>query len=85
MEAVFFPTLQEILELHEKLIQRFAGSGGARDLGFLESALLRPQTGYCDTLSLQATALLQILIQNHSFIDGNKRVAFAATAIFIYE
>ncbi len=83
MEAVFYPTMQETLELHEQLIRRFGGSGGVRDLGLLESALLRPQSGYYDTLSLQAAALLQSLIQNHSFIGGNKRVAFATTAIFL--
>jgi death-on-curing protein len=83
MEVVLYPTIQETLELHEQLIKRFGGSGGVRDLGLLESALLRPQTGYYDTLSLQAAALLQSLIQNHSFVDGNKRVAFATTAIFL--
>ncbi len=83
MEVVLYPTIQETLELHEQLIKRFGGSAGARDLGLLESALLRPQTGYYETLSLQAAALLQSLIQNHSFIDGNKRVAFATTAIFL--
>jgi death-on-curing protein len=75
--------MQETLELHEQLIQRFGGSSGVRDLGLLESALIRPQTGYYETLSLQAAALLQSLIQNHSFMDGNKRVAFATTAIFL--
>jgi len=83
MEVILYPTIQETLELHEQLIKRFGGSGGVRDLGLLESSLLRPQTGYYDTLSLQAAALLQSLIQNHSFIDGNKRVAFATTAIFL--
>ena len=83
MEVVLYPTIQETLELHEQLIKRFGGSDGVRDLGLLESALLRPQTGYYDSLSLQAAALLQSLIQNHSFIDGNKRVAFATTAIFL--
>ncbi len=83
MEAVLYLTLQETLDLHEQLIQRFGGSAGVRDMGLLESALLRPQTGYYDTLSLQAAALLQSLIQNHSFVDGNKRVAFAAAAIFL--
>ena len=83
MEVVLYPTLQETLELHEQLIRRFGGSGGVRDLGLLESALSRPQSGYYDTLSLQAAALLQSLIQNHSFIDGNKRVAFATTAVFL--
>jgi death-on-curing protein len=83
MEVVLYPTIQETLELHEQLIKRFGGSAGVRDLGLLESALLRPQTGYYETLSLQAAALLQSIIQNHSFIDGNKRVAFATTAIFL--
>ena len=83
MEVVLYPTIQETLELHEQLIKRFGGSAGVRDLGLLESALLRPQTGYYETLSLQAAALLQSLIQNYSFIDENKRVAFATTAIFL--
>lgn len=52
-------------------------------MGLLESALVRPQTGYYETLSMQAAALLQSLCQNHCFIDGNKRVAFAGTAIFL--
>jgi death on curing protein len=83
MKAVLFPTLQETLELHKQLIQKFGGTDGIRDMGLLESALVRPQTGYYDTLSLQAAALLQSLCQNHCFVDGNKRVAFANTAIFL--
>ena len=83
IQAVLFPTLQETLELHKQLIRRFGGSNGIRDMGLLESALVRPQTGYYDTLSLQAAALLQSLCQNHCFVDGNKRVAFANTAIFL--
>ena len=81
--TTLFPTLQETLELHEQLILRFGGSRGVRDLGLLESALVRPQTGYYETLSMQAAALLQSLCQNHCFVDGNKRVAFASTAIFL--
>lgn len=81
--TTLFPTLQETHELHEQLILRFGGSKGARDLGLLESALVRPQTGYYETLSMQAAALLQSLCQNHCFVDGNKRVAFASTAIFL--
>jgi len=60
MATVLYLTLQEILELHEQLIQRFGGTAGVRDLGLLESALLRPQTGYYDTLSLQAAAALPL-------------------------
>ncbi len=44
---------------------------------------MRPQTGYYKSLSLQAAALLQSFTQNHSFIDGNKQVAFATSAIFL--
>lgn len=83
MKTVLYPTLQETLELHVRLLERFGGLEGVRDLGLLESALMRPQTGYYESLSLQGAALLQSLSQNHSFIDGNKRVAFATTAIFL--
>lgn len=83
VEVILYLTLEETLELHKQLIQRFGGTAGIRDMGLLESALVRPQTGYYDSLSLQAAALLQSLIKNHCFIDGNKRVAFAATAIFL--
>ena len=82
-QPVLYLTLQETLELHEQLILRFGGTTGVRDMGLLESALIRPQTGYYETLSMQAAALLQSLCQNHCFVDGNKRVAFAATAIFL--
>ncbi|HET6610633.1 MAG TPA: type II toxin-antitoxin system death-on-curing family toxin [Kofleriaceae bacterium] len=80
-----FLTLEEVLELHRELLRRFGGTDGVRDLGLLESALARPRTGYYETLSLQAAALLQSLCQNHAFVfaDCNKRVAFAATAIFL--
>src|SRR5882757_7211038 len=83
MKLVLYPTLTETLELHVRLIDRFGGRGGVRDMGLLESALMRPQTGYYKSLSLQAAALLQSLSQNHAFVDGNKRVAFATTAIFL--
>jgi len=83
IQTVLFLSLQETLELHQQLIQRFGGLKGVRDMGLLESALVRPQTGYYETLSMQAAALLQSLCQNHCFIDGNKRVAFAGTAIFL--
>ena len=82
MKLTLFPTLEEAIYLHEALIKRFGGNPGVRDLGLLESAILRPQSGYYATLSLQAAALMQSLAQNHAFIDGNKRVAFALTAVF---
>lgn len=83
MKSILYPTLTETLELHTRLIERFGGKGGVRDMGLLESALMRPQTGYYKSLSLEAAALLQSLAQNHAFIDGNKRIAFATAAIFL--
>jgi death-on-curing protein len=83
MMITLYPTLEEVLILHKTLIDRFGGSPGVRDLGLLESALMRPQSGYYETLSLEASALFQSLCQNHDFIDGNKRIAFAVTAIFL--
>lgn len=83
MKVTLYPTLTETLSLHQRLIERFGGKDGVRDMGLMESALMRPQTGYYNTLSLEAAALLQSLAQNHPFVDGNKRVAFATTAIFL--
>lgn len=78
-----FLTLEELLELHRQLIERFGGAGGVRDRGLLESALARPRSGYYASLSEQAAALMQSLSCNHAFVDGNERVAFAATAVFL--
>lgn len=83
MKTTIFPTVEEARYLHEILIEQFGGSLGLRDLGLLESALIRPQSGFYETLCHQAAALLHSLISNHCFIDGNKRIAFALTAVFL--
>ncbi len=54
-----------------------------RDIGLLESALFRPQTGYYEDLAQMAAALFESLIVNHAFIDGNKRIAFFASDVFL--
>lgn len=54
-----------------------------RDLGLLESALFRPQTGYYKDLAEMAAAMFESLITNHPFIDGNKREAFFGTDVFL--
>ncbi|MEJ2131969.1 MAG: type II toxin-antitoxin system death-on-curing family toxin [Gammaproteobacteria bacterium] len=81
--AVQFLTLDEAVAIHERLIQRFGGPPGVRDLGLLESALFRPRTGYYADLIEMAAALFESLLMNHAFIDGNKRVAFFATDVFL--
>ena len=69
--------------MHADQINRYGGSPGIRDPGVLEAALFRPQTGYYADLIEEAAALWESLAQNHPFIDGNKRTAFAATYTFL--
>jgi death-on-curing protein len=76
-------TFAEVLAIHDDQIERYGGSAGVRDPGLLEAALFRPQTGYYADLIEEAAALWESLAQNHPFIDGNKRVAFAATYTFL--
>lgn len=78
-----FPTLQEVLAIHELLIQTFGGPAGVRDMGALEAALMRPQLGYYEGLLDEAAALMESLANNHPFVDGNKRVAFFVTDTFL--
>jgi death-on-curing protein len=75
--------LDEVLRMHELLIEEFGGSPGIRDHGLIESALLRPQTGYYADLIEEAAALWESLQMNHGFIDGNKRVAYACLELFL--
>ncbi len=77
-----FLTLEEILAIHESVIERFGGQPEIRDYGLLLSALYRPQTGYYNDLAEMGAALFESLIINHPFIDGNKRVAFFGTDVF---
>jgi len=81
--TVAFLSRDEVLEIHRSLLEHFGGPSGLRDLGLLESALYRPQTGYYDDLAEMAAALFESLIMNHPFVDGNKRVAFFATDVFL--
>lgn len=76
-------TLAEVLAIHTDQIERYGGSHGVRDPGLLEAALYRPQTGYYAGLIEEAAALWESLSQNHAFIDGNKRTAFAAMYTFL--
>lgn len=76
-------TIAEVLVMHKVLIERYGGSHGLRDGGALEAALYRPRTGYYDDVIQEAAALWESLTQNHPFVDGNKRVAFAATHVFL--
>ena len=81
--ATDYLTIAEVLELHAELIARYGGAAGVRDPGALESALFRPQSGYYDDTIQEAAALMESLANNHPFVDGNKRIAFAAVDVFL--
>ena len=76
-------TMVEVLAMHTDQVERYGGAQGVRDPGLLEAALFRPQTGYYADLIEEAAALWESLSQNHAFIDGNKRTAFAAMYTFL--
>ena len=83
MSEPTYLTVVEVLAFHEVLIEEFGGATGVRDLGALESALFRPRTGYYRDVIEEAAALFESLVQNHPFVDGNKRVAFAVMDVFL--
>jgi death-on-curing protein len=76
-------TVAEVLAIHDDLIERHGGSKGIRDPGQLEAALFRPQTGHYADVIAEAAALWESLSQNHAFVDGNKRTAFAGMLTFL--
>ena len=76
-------SVTEVMAVHHVMIGLFGGLPGIRDAGALESAVNRPQTGYYADLEEEAAALLESLLINHPFLDGNKRAAFAACDVFL--
>jgi death on curing protein len=83
-----FLTTKQIIYLQEMLINQSGGSLGIRDKGALESAVAQPQMTFggeylYTTIVEKAAALSYPLIQNHPFIDGNKRIGHAAMEVFL--
>ena len=87
-EVVKYLSSEQILAIHEALIKRYGGSGGIRDRGLLESAVFRPQTTVFGeeaypALFEKCAVLGYSIIQNHPFLDGNKRAGFAAMHLML--
>lgn len=83
-----FLELDEVLEIHRDQIERYGGKPGVRDMGLLESALAMPRAGLGDhyfhsDIHEMAAAYLFHIVQNHPFVDGNKRVGAAAALVFL--
>ena len=83
MAERYFLDMEDVLELHRVQLARFGGAAGIRDAGLIEAALARPQSGYYGDLIEEAAALWESLTMNHGFVDGNKRVGFAAAYVFL--
>ncbi len=73
-----------------RLIEETGGSHGVRDVGLLESAVMRSQATFdgnelYPNLFSKAAALMDSIIRNHPFVDGNKRTGIAAAGIFLLQ
>lgn len=83
-----FLTVDDIFEIHQNQIQVYGGTDGVRDIGLLESALAQPTAAFggawlhSDVFEMAAAYLFH-LVQNHPFIDGNKRVGLEAALLFL--
>lgn len=85
---IWLPTVENVLLLHQKLIDRSGGSAGVRDLGLIESALARAEAAFGGVEAYQGTirkaaAVGCGLTQNHGFVDGNKRIGMAAMLLIL--
>ncbi len=79
-------SVARVLYIHDRMVKLFGGSQGVRDLGLLESAVYRPQASFdgkdlYQTVFDKAAALLQSLLKNHPFVDGNKRTSLTSAGI----
>jgi len=83
MQGRIYLTVAEVIEMHRQLIEEFGGSQGVRDAASLEAAIFRPQIGYYNSVAEEGAALMESLANNHPFIDGNKRISFAAADTFL--
>ena len=83
-----FLTLEKVLELHQDQLNVYGGSSGIRDMGLLQSAVAMPQASFGgeylhEDLFAMAAAYLYHLVQNHPFVDGNKRIGLLAMLAFL--
>lgn len=76
-------TVAEVISIHHHQIEEYGGEHGMLNQGALEAAVFRPQTGYYRDLGEEAAALLESVVNNHPFVDGNKRVGFASAHVFL--
>ena len=81
-------TPEQVLFIHSRLVTETGGSHGMRDLGLLESAVARPRASFegkelYPELFTKAAALMDSVINNRPFVDGNKRMGITAAGLFL--
>jgi len=86
---IYYLEIDEVLFIHEIMISLYGGRGDIHDFTMLHSAIERPKATFggkdlYPTIFEKAAALIQSLILNHPFDDGNKRTAVTSTARFFY-
>ena len=86
--SLWLPTAEDVLLLHRKLIQRTGGADGVRDMGLIESALARAEASFGGveahpSLEEKVAAVGCGLMQNHGFVDGNKRVGVTVLLLML--
>ena len=82
--------IEIIKYFHSILIDEFGGSNGIRDINALKAAIQRPYSTFdgkdlYPTLYDKAAALVESLVKNHAFIDGNKRIGYVMLRFFLME
>lgn len=87
MQKIAFVSMEEVVIIHEKMFEIGGGSAEIRDIELLHSAIERPKASFSDkylygSILEMGAAMLQSLVKNHPFIDGNKRTAFFTTLRF---
>lgn len=81
-------SLDEVIAIHDDMIEEYGGSHGIRDIGLIQSAISRPQASFggedlYPSVFDKAAALFHSLMFNHAFVDGNKRTTISVTARFL--
>lgn len=88
MKKTKYLILDEVIAIHDSMIELYGGSFGIRDIGLIQSAIGRPQATFggvdlYPTIFEKASALFHSLMLNHAFVDGNKRTTMTTTARFL--
>lgn len=80
--------IQDVISIHKVLIDQFGGRHGVRDLYLLESAIARPNstfdgTDLYETIEEKASAIIESILINHPFVDGNKRIGYVMMRLML--